>query len=455
MKWTHKVRIWKISKYAGKRGTTYRVRWVLEDRPTFTESFATIALADSFRSRLIAAMAAGEAFHLETGLPVSMERRTQNMTWFEFVCEYLDMKWPDWSPMHRKTTTESLMHVTLAMLRDGSGKPDGKVLRKTLRRCLNKNGRRVEQPVEIEAALRWLRNNTRNVGDLAEPGTLRSVLRALDRNLDGKKAAANTARLRRTALVSAIDYALERKLLLANPLSEVKTSKRKQTLREVDPHAVVNPSQARKLLSAVAEVSEQGPRLVAFFGLMYYAALRPEEVCNLRKQNLSLPEAGWGEIRLQGARPEVGKVWTDSGTASEERALKHRDDDAGRTVPCPPALTEFLHDHVNKFGTAADGRLFRGARDGGRIASTVYGRVWAKTREAVFAADEAAGPLAKRPYDLRHAAVSTWLTGGVEATRVAKWAGHSLAVLLRVYAKCLDGGEEAARARVDAALKGL
>jgi hypothetical protein len=34
------------------------------------------------------------------------------------------------------------------------------------------------------------------------------------------------------------------------------------------------------------------------------------------------------------------------------------------------------------------------------------------------------GQLAKRPYDLRHAAASTWLNGGVKPTRVAKWAGH-------------------------------
>jgi hypothetical protein len=51
------------------------------------------------------------------------------------------------------------------------------------------------------------------------------------------------------------------------------------------------------------------------------------------------------------------------------------------------------------------------------------------------------------------AAVSTWLNSG-EGPRVAKWAGHSLAVLLRVYAKCLDGGEQAARDRVERTLTG-
>jgi integrase len=59
---------------------------------------------------------------------------------------------------------------------------------------------------------------------------------------------------------------------------------------------------------------------------------------------------------------------------------------------------------------------------------------------------------AARPYDLRHAAVSLWLNGGVAATEVANRAGHSVEVLLRVYAKCIDGGEEAANRRIDEAL---
>lgn len=61
-------------------------------------------------------------------------------------------------------------------------------------------------------------------------------------------------------------------------------------------------------------------------------------------------------------------------------------------------------------------------------------------------------PLAKRPYDLRHAAVSLWLNAGVPATQVAEWAGRSVHVLMRVYAKCIYGQDEAARMRVEAAL---
>ena len=123
-------------------------------------------------------------------------------------------------------------------------------------------------------------------------------------------------------------------------------------------------------------------------------------------------------------------------------------------MPCPPELTALLHQHLDKYDTAPDGRLFRGIRNDGRIGSTVYGRTWAAARAAVFTPDVLASPLAKRPYDLRHAAVSTWLKAGVEVTRVAEWAGHSVAVLMRVYAKFIDGGEQTARTRVEEALRG-
>ena len=48
--------------------------------------------------------------------------------------------------------------------------------------------------------------------------------------------------------------------------------------------------------------------------------------------------------------------------------------------------------------------------------------------------------------------MSTWLNGGVPATTVAEWAGQSVEILLRIYAKCLDGGDAEIRRRVQAAL---
>jgi hypothetical protein len=52
---------------------------------------------------------------------------------------------------------------------------------------------------------------------------------------------------------------------------------------------------------------------------------------------------------------------------------------------------------------------------------------------------------------MRHASVSLWLNGGVPATEVTRRAGHSVAVLLKVYANCIDGEEESVNDRIERA----
>jgi integrase len=253
-------------------------------------------------------------------------------------------------------------------------------------------------------------------------------------------------------LVNAAEYAVERRLLSRNPITNL-AWKAPRTVQTVDRRVVVNSAQAVALLDAVAIEKPSGARLIAFFGVMYYAALRPGEASTLRKTNLALPTHGWGELVLEASTPAAGAAWTDSGRRREERQLKHRARGETRVVPSPPALTALLHAHLEAFGTGRDGLLFSGVR-GGELAESTYCRVWRKARVVALAADEVASPLARRPYDLRHAAVSTWLNAGVAPTQVAAWAGHSVAVLLQIYAKCIVGQEEAARRRIDAALGG-
>jgi integrase len=223
-------------------------------------------------------------------------------------------------------------------------------------------------------------------------------------------------------------------------------------MESIDRRSVVNPAQARALLAAVETMPRSGRRLVAFFGSIYYAALRPEEAVELLEANLDLPAEGWGWIVLEGAAPEVDKQWSNSGIRHESRELKHRAVGETRRVPSPPALTALFHAHLKKFGTDSRGRLFQGER-GGTLANVTYTRLWRRARKAALTEDQCASPLARRPYDLRHAAVSTWLNGGVAPAQVAEWAGHSVTILLRIYAKCLDGEEGTAMGRIDAALK--
>ena len=89
---------------------------------------------------------------------------------------------------------------------------------------------------------------------------------------------------------------------------------------------------------------------------------------------------------------------------------------------------------------------------GGPLPTITYRRSWDRARKAVFSPQEYQSPLARRPYDLRHACLSAWLNGGVPPAQVAAWAGHSVEVLLRVYAKCLEGQDDIARRRITEAL---
>ncbi len=151
----------------------------------------------------------------------------------------------------------------------------------------------------------------------------------------------------------------------------------------------------------LAEVSRIRPELAAFLGCLYQAALCPEEAVARRRADLILPARGRGTIILTPA-------WTSTGTPFEPRGLKHRPDRTVRVVPIPPVLVCMLGQLLHAFRTAPDGRLFRGAR-GGMLNESVYGRAWHAARQAALGPGRAATPLARRPYDLRHAALSLWL----------------------------------------------
>lgn len=135
---------------------------------------------------------------------------------------------------------------------------------------------------------------------------------------------------------------------------------------------------------------DQGPSgsgLVAFFAVIYYSALRPGEALNLRKANLVIPEESWGELLFDQSCPSVGTAWSDSGTRRELRQLKHRAKGDTRSAPCPPELTQLLHDHLATHGTDAEGRLFRRVRSMRGLEESTYLRVWRKARHVALTAE--------------------------------------------------------------------
>jgi integrase len=181
--------------------------------------------------------------------------------------------------------------------------------------------------------------------------------------------------------------------------------------------------------------------MTALFGCLYYAALRPEEAVALRNADCHLPGSGWGMLRLAAATPRTATAWTSSGTSHEQRGLKHRPNGTIRIVPAPPVLTVMLRAHHAAYGTAPDGRLFRGTR-GGSLSESAYGRAW-----------HAASGLVRRPNDLRHAALSLWLNTGGDPAQIAARAGNSVTVLLTVYTQCIHGRDNILNQQIDQVLE--
>ena len=440
---SYHVRFWDTKKISDTARGRYRVRWAVDGRE-HCKSFATKALADAFLVILKDAARDGKPFDPATGLPAQPKPAgLPDVTWYEHARVYTQMKWPDLAAKSRRSTAEALTTITLALTGPHRKAPDPGVLRRALfGYAFNAASASRPVPAEITRALDWIAKASLPVAALEDPDTVRAVLRACARRMDGKPAAATTTRRKRAVFANALGYAVERRLLPASPLGQIQW-KASEVAETVDRRSVANPAQARRLLKSVRGQGPRGEHMEAFFGCLYYAALRPAEAVALREADCVLPKRGWGRIDLAASQPCAGTGWTDDGTSREERGLKHRAAGETRSIPIPPVLVKMLRAHTARYGTSPDGHLFRTAR-GGPLNDTGWGEVWQRARPVALTPAQQASPLARRPYDLRHAAVSLWLNAGVPATEVARRAGHGVAVLLKVYANCIDGQAAAA-----------
>jgi integrase len=428
----------------------YRLRWTVA-RSRFEKNFATKGLADSFRADLMRAARAGLPFDTDRGVPVPWLRAQNETTWYLHARAYAEMKWPHLAAKSRRSMAEALATVTPELVTGMRGAPGERSLRRALYGwAFNPSTRIEDAPDDVVRSLAWTADHSVPVSRLGDADLVRAALDALARRLDGKPAAATVVRRKRAVFYNALGYAVERGQLDFNPIDRVQW-KAPAVGDAVDRRVVANTAQVEAILRAVPDVHDYGGHLVAFFGCMYYAGMRPSEVASLKRGHLTLPATGWGRVDLVETAPHAGGSWTDDGEARDVRGLKHRAAAAVRPIPIPPELVDLLRRHLDTFGAAADGRLFYGAR-GGYLPDGLYARIWRDARANALTAEQAASPLARRPYDLRHAAVSLWLNGGVPAPEVAQRAGHGVAVLLKVYAGCIDGEEESVNTRIETAL---
>jgi hypothetical protein len=279
------VRVFAIRRRPGRK---FEVRWRVAGRDR-SRSFMTRALADSYRAELVRAARKGLAFAPGTGEPESWAApEPEPVTWYQHAVAYAEMKWPHLAPHSRASLAD---------------------------------------------ALAWVQRASLPVSQLTDPRVIRAALDGLCTRLDGSPAAANTITRKRAVFHGALGYAVELGLLPANPIDLVRWRAPRAAVA-LSPATVASPAQVRAIL---AQVARARPELAAFFGCLYYAALRPEEAVPLRRANLILPARGRGKIVLTAACPRTGSAWTSTGTSHEPTGLKHRPDGAIRVVPSRPS----------------------------------------------------------------------------------------------------------------------
>jgi integrase len=451
---SHDVRFWETRPNKTAKGASYSVRWTVAGREK-SHTLSGKARAERYKSRLLQAADKGEAFDVDSGLPDSLAREVSQVTWFEHASAFMDARWPRHAGKGRVSLAEGLIAVTPVLVKSQRGAPDPAVLRQALRKwAFNPPRRDMPRPAEVDAALRWLARASVPVSALEEASMVSRALDACARKLDGSAAAPEYYRRRRRTFYGALKYAVREKRLSANPLdgAEDREWKAPEVDQAVDRRRVPNPAQMRSLLDAIRSTGKsQGPRLGALYGCMYYGMLRPSEAVALLLDECHLPAAGWGRLEFREVQSAAGREWTDDGEVHESRGPKGGSKNAVRRVPIPPALVQLLREHIDQYGTGPDGRLFWTYRKGIYQPSTLW-QVLQKARVAAFTPAQVASPLARKPYDFRHAGVSWRLNAGTPGPQVAEWAGHSVEVLYRIYAHCLDGDDERWHERMEEAL---
>ena len=409
----------------------YWTRWRIDGRDR-TRSFKTKAEAERLRSRLVVAQAEGLRFDLATGYPIEWHR--SEATWWSWSSEWLALKWPQWAGNTRRSGVEALVAVTAAMVKPRAPRPPA-----GLKQWLLDLGYRPDLPDSVRAdrELAWLERWSVPLAELTPSIMEKSIAVATTRQ-DGQPMAATTTRRRRNLIKSVLDAATRRGHLDVNPMTKMEWRMPKRTV-EIDISVVPSVSDIMNVYNHIAGLNSPGRRYAAFFATIGLSGMRPSEVAGLHIYDLTLPADGWGLARLRGALTTPGTRYSGTDGVTQSKGLKHRAAADIREVPLPPSLIVVLRRHLDDFPTEA--LVFTNAA-GAHITPHNYGKAWNRARAQLWPSPH---PLSgSRVYDLRHSAATTMLSAGVNPAEAARRLGHSVDMLMKVYAGVFQ--DERARA---------
>jgi integrase len=281
----------------------------------------------------------------------------------------------------------------------------------------------------------WITQSSIEIDDLDAPTLLR-IDEALRRGVDGTVLAKRTQTRRVGVAKRCLERAVTQQLIteLAWPKPDKGTQSRKANSIAKELDQVPAPTEIPLILDAIFSSAQREPTLMyrAMTAVGFYAGLRPGETVALTAADVTLPEAGWGEI-------SVTKAWVgvkDQGDdpIGQTKTTTHR------KVPIPPQLVAELSAWL-VVADIVDGPLFR-TRTGKRPTQSNWGRVLRR-------ATEKAGTTPVTSYGLRHTCASYMSAAGVPIAEAAARLGHSTETMLRYYVDRIAGHADLANRQIE------
>jgi integrase len=422
------VRVWAVQHRPAK-SKPYGVRWVVDGEP-YSKWFRTRAEAERRRSRMQVAQQDGERFDPRTGEPESWSPTSGEMRVYEWARRWVAEEWAEWAPRTRRSQLEALARFLPLVI-------DPKAPEAPLRPAALRSYLVTTLPPDADldssaAAEQWLARWGLALGELTEE-LLADVDRRLGLGTSGQQLAVSTAGRFRKVAHGCIRRAVELKKIPADPWPPTPKGRAKRKARRqrkaVDVKRLPDPPTMASIIAAIRSHQPGSRNYELMTATSYYAGLRPSEVAMLRPRALRLPGSGWGAVEV-----------TEADDGYDEPAEPKTGD---RTVPIPPVLVEMLRAWVAEHDLGPSELLFR-TRRGRRPAPSNWLR-------ALHRACCSAGFRPLRPYDARHACATTWLRAGMPLGEAALRLGHSVETLVSYYVGALQGDDQIANDRVNAA----
>ena len=416
----------------------YRVRWRHQGRLR-ERSFVTKKEAERLATAIRRATEDGLPFDASTGLPEAPTASPDQLA--VYTQQWLAARWQTWKPRTRTSELEAAVRIVLYGVRPGSDTPPEGIrayLARMLRPVEGSTGvlsvpaDPTDRQIWERDCARWVERSSLPLAALNPAATERLVLR-LGMLLDGvTPASATTARRYRTTLRALLRDALEDGLLATDPWTrKVAKSARSNVDMALNLSTLPQLEDAHRVVEHISSGHPASDTYRQLSSVALHLGLRPSEALALRWEDFELPADGWGSVVVSRTTDGEGGF----GTTKTNRI---------RTVPVPPGLVAEL-------------RAYGGEQPSGQAFLTRTGRIptlsnWSR---ALKRACGSAGVAPMSLYDFRHLHATLLLNHGIGPGEIAARLGHSVDVLLRVYAGVMTGDRERANAVIEGAFEGL